>query len=144
MSFSASMPVRVEWGHCDPADIVFYPNYFRWFDAASWNLFDTAGGGWEDIRRRFGPVCMPLLGAESQFRSPSRHGDRLIIESRVVSWERKVFKVGHRVLNAGAVAVEGSETRCWAIQDQQNGNRMRGEPLPDDLIALFAGETGDR
>jgi 4-hydroxybenzoyl-CoA thioesterase len=144
MSFSASMPVRVEWGDCDPAEIVFYPNYFRWFDAATWNLFDVAGGGWESIRRRFGPVCIPLLGAESQFRSPSRVADRLIIESRVVSWERKVFKVGHWVLNDGVVAVEGSETRCWAVHDRHNGEPMRGEPLPDELIALFAGATGGR
>lgn len=144
MSFSASMPHRVEWGDCDPADIVFYPNYFRWFDAASWNLFEVAGGGWDALRRRFGPVCIPLLGAECQFKSPSRRADQLIIESRVVSWERKVFKVGHRVLNDGIVAVEGSETRCWALQGQDNGNRMRGEPLPDDLIALFAGGSADR
>jgi 4-hydroxybenzoyl-CoA thioesterase len=144
MSFSASMPVRVEWGDCDPAEIVFYPNYFRWFDVASWNLFEEAGGGWESIRRRFGPVCIPLLGAESQFRSPSRVADQLIIESRVVSWERKVFKVGHRVLNDGVVAVEGRETRCWALHDRYNGKRMRGEPLPDQLIALFAGAAGGR
>ena len=58
MTFSASMPHRVEWGDCDPADIVFYPNYFRWFDAASWNLFEVAGGGWDGIRRRFGPVYL--------------------------------------------------------------------------------------
>jgi len=25
----------VEFGDCDPAQIVFYPNYFRWMDAAS-------------------------------------------------------------------------------------------------------------
>jgi 4-hydroxybenzoyl-CoA thioesterase len=144
MSFSASMPVRVEWGDCDPAEIVFYPNYFRWFDVASWNLFEVAGGGWDSIRRRFGSVCIPLLGAESQFRSPSRVADQLIIESRVVSWERKVFKVGHRVLNDGVVAVEGSETRCWALHDRQNGGRMRGELIPAELTALFAGPTGGR
>ena len=144
MSFSASMPVRVEWGDCDPAEIVFYPNYFRWFDAASWNLFEVAGGGWDGLRRKFGPVCMPLLGADCQFRSPSRVADRLVIESRVVFWERKVFKVEHRVLNDGVVGAEGIETRCWALHDRQDGNRMRGTPLPDELIAMFAGGTEGR
>jgi hypothetical protein len=55
-----------------------------------------------------------------------------------------VFKVGHRVFNDGVVAVEGSETRCWALHDKENGNRLRGEPLPDELIALFAGGAADR
>ena len=25
--------VRIEWGQCDPAGIVFYPRYFEIFDA---------------------------------------------------------------------------------------------------------------
>lgn len=25
--------IRIEWGDCDPAGIVFYPRYFEWFDA---------------------------------------------------------------------------------------------------------------
>ena len=26
--------VDIAWGHCDPAGIIYYPNYVRWFDAA--------------------------------------------------------------------------------------------------------------
>ncbi len=35
--------ITIEWGDCDPADIVFYPNYFRWFDASTANHFQAAG-----------------------------------------------------------------------------------------------------
>ena len=27
-----SLSVGVSFGDCDPAGIVFYPNFFRWFD----------------------------------------------------------------------------------------------------------------
>lgn len=27
-----SVDIVVEWGDCNPAGIVFYPNYFRWFN----------------------------------------------------------------------------------------------------------------
>ena len=37
------MTLTVGWGDCDPAGIVFYPNYFRWFDDASWRLFEAGG-----------------------------------------------------------------------------------------------------
>jgi acyl-CoA thioesterase FadM len=33
----------VTWGDCDPAGIIFYPNYFRWIDSGTWNLFFTVG-----------------------------------------------------------------------------------------------------
>ena len=31
--------VRVEFGDCDPAAIVWFPNFFRWIDAASRHFF---------------------------------------------------------------------------------------------------------
>jgi len=33
--------VRVQWGDCDPAGIVFYPRYFEWFDASTILLFES-------------------------------------------------------------------------------------------------------
>ncbi len=142
MSFAATMSVVVAWGDCDPADIVFYPNYFRWFDAAAWNLFEVAAGGWERIRACHGPVNMPLLGAECRFTAPSRRGDALLIESRVVAWEGKVFRVEHRVLNAGTLAAEGIETRCWAVPHPEDPGRLKGAPLPADILALFRDPAG--
>ena len=29
---SNSRSVRIEWGDCDPAGIIFYPRYFKIFD----------------------------------------------------------------------------------------------------------------
>ena len=36
--------VRIEWGDCDPAGIVFYPRYFEMFDASTSALFERALG----------------------------------------------------------------------------------------------------
>ena len=36
--------IRVQWGDCDPAGIVFYPRYFEWFDACTILLFEKATG----------------------------------------------------------------------------------------------------
>ena len=36
--------IRVQWGDCDPAGIVYYPRYFEWFDASSFLLFEKATG----------------------------------------------------------------------------------------------------
>ena len=30
--FVSKKHLLVEWGHCDPAGIVFYPQYLAWFD----------------------------------------------------------------------------------------------------------------
>ena len=41
--------VRVEFGDCDPARIVWFPNFFRWIDAASRHFFLQCGvPPWQD------------------------------------------------------------------------------------------------
>ncbi|MFL6695326.1 MAG: acyl-CoA thioesterase, partial [Ramlibacter sp.] len=43
MSKEIAYPVRVEFGDCDPAGIVWFPNFFRWIDAASRHFFIACG-----------------------------------------------------------------------------------------------------
>src|SRR4051812_35838364 len=43
MTFTHTTPFTVEFGDCDPAGIVFYPNFLRWTDAASLRFFAAAG-----------------------------------------------------------------------------------------------------
>jgi 4-hydroxybenzoyl-CoA thioesterase len=43
MSRSHVSYFSVEFGDCDPAQIVFNPNYFRWMDAASLRFFRACG-----------------------------------------------------------------------------------------------------
>ena len=35
--------IQIEWGDCDPAQIVYYPRYFAYFDACTTALFKKAG-----------------------------------------------------------------------------------------------------
>ena len=39
-----SRAVRIEWGDCDPAGIVYYPRYFAFFDASTSALLERALG----------------------------------------------------------------------------------------------------
>ena len=42
MPLSSRHEVTVEWGDCDPAGIVYYPAYFKWFDQAT----EAVENGW--------------------------------------------------------------------------------------------------
>src|SRR6266850_1537964 len=54
-SIVGRFPCQVHWGDCDPAGIIFYPTYFRWMDAATWALMESAGYGAKRMRMaRFG------------------------------------------------------------------------------------------
>lgn len=130
--------VQVEWGDCDPAQIVFYPNYFRWFDQATWRLFAGVGVTRPVLAERYGVLGYPLVKAESQFLRPARQGDMLSIESHIHRWGGKSFTVHHDVRNPdGQIGAIGQETRAWARETAAGG--LEATPIPEDLIALFGG-----
>jgi 4-hydroxybenzoyl-CoA thioesterase len=125
----------VGWGDCDPADIVFYPNYFRWFDEATWCLFESVGLTRAILRQDYNCAGMPLLEAKSKFLSPSRFHDALVIESRVSAWRDKTYDVVHKVMNGTNVAAEGQETRAWCEPHPDDPKRLKAQPIPKDIIA---------
>jgi 4-hydroxybenzoyl-CoA thioesterase len=133
MALTTTYSHTVEWGDCDPADIVFYPNYFRWFDAAANLLFTTAGLDWPELNERLGVIGMPLVDAGARFVSPSSFGDQLSIESHVSEWHSKVLVVSHKVLNGDRLAVEGTEKRVWACRHPDDPGRLQAMPIPDEI-----------
>ena len=40
---TVSRNVRVEWGDCDPAGIVYFPRYFEYFDISTVGMFEALG-----------------------------------------------------------------------------------------------------
>jgi 4-hydroxybenzoyl-CoA thioesterase len=130
--------VRIEWGDCDPAQIVFYPRYFAFFDASTVELF-RAALGMPKIQwvKKYDIVGIPLVDARAKFNIPSYCGDDIEIESQITAWRRTSFDVAHRVSKARALAVEGFETRVWVERDPTKPGSIRSKAIPDDVIASF-------
>ncbi len=140
MTLRGNVTIDVGWGDCDPAEIVFYPNYFKWFDVGTHRLFDAAGLSFVTLREQYGIIGVPLLNAEASFSRPSRYGERIEIESWIERWERKTFRVAHRVHNAGEIAVEGTELRAWVAPHPDDAGRMRAVEIPAAIKAAFTRE----
>jgi YbgC/YbaW family acyl-CoA thioester hydrolase len=131
--------VTVEWGDCDPAGIIYYPTYFKWWDQGSWRLFWAAG-----INRRImhdmGGFEMPILNAAGTFESTVMPGDQLVVESRVERWGNSSFRIAHRVMKRdGTTAAHGHETRCWITVDVATPGKFKATRIPDDVITRLGG-----
>jgi 4-hydroxybenzoyl-CoA thioesterase len=126
--------VRIEWGDCDPAGIVYYPRYFAMFDACTSALIERALGMTKhDYLKAYDFAGHPLVNARSRFIIPTRFGDDVSIETTVTALRRSSFDLTHRLHKNGALAVEGFETRVWVQGDATNGT-MRSAPIPQDVI----------
>src|SRR3569833_1332200 len=103
--------VQIQWGDCDPANIVYYPRYFEMFDDSTSIMFEASGFSKQDLVHRYGLVGIPMVDTRARFLIPSTHGDWIAIESRVEAWRRSSFDVRHNVFKGEAQAVEAIETR---------------------------------
>ena len=135
-SIIASFRCEVYWGDCDPAGIIFYPTYFRWMDAATWAFM--ASVGYDPKRMREEQLAMPLVAADCQFVAPALHGDRCEVRSRIARFGGASFVVAHDIARAdGTALAKGSEKRVWGRFTSGPGSPMKGQPIPDEVKALF-------
>jgi 4-hydroxybenzoyl-CoA thioesterase len=140
--FVSKKHLLVEWGHCDAAGIVFYPNYLAWFDDCTTALFTNAGMPIRALFRTHAVLGFPLVDVRVRFLVPSTFGDELQAESTVTEFRRSSFVIRHQFFKAGVLAVEGFETRVWAGTDPANPERMKSRPLPAEVIERLSRAGG--
>jgi 4-hydroxybenzoyl-CoA thioesterase len=131
--------LKIEWGQCDPAGIVFYPQFLMMFDASTGQLFALSGLSASEMRRKYSILGMPLVEQGAKFLKPCRFDDEILLESEVEEWGRTSFTVRHRVLNQGQLAVEGFEKRVWAAADPVQPGKIKPHPIPAEIIAALSG-----
>ena len=137
-SFIFRRQLTIEWGHCDPAGIVFNPRFFEFFDTSSWLLFEAAlGVKAQDLASTYNIVGIALVDARANFLKPAKFGDVIELASRVSEFRRSSFDVEHRLTVGGELAVEGSETRVWAARDKTDPDKIHAVAIPADVIARF-------
>jgi len=134
--------IHIEWGDCDPAQIVYFPRYFAYFDACTAGLFKKAGLPKRQMLKTYGIVGIPLVDVRASFIAPSRFSDTVVVESEITEWRRSSFCVHHRLFNKGVLAVECFEIRVWAAISERDPDRIESKPVPREVIERFSA-TGD-
>ncbi len=134
---TVSRNVRIEWGDCDPAGIVYFPRYFEYFDISTVGMFEALGYKKPALLAAFDIAGFPVVDVRSNFRIPSRFGDDVVIETTIPEWSRSSFKVHHRLMRGDELAVEGFETRVWVGHDPSRPTGIKAQPIPLELFERF-------
>ncbi|PBI96098.1 4-hydroxybenzoyl-CoA thioesterase [Variovorax boronicumulans] len=129
---------RVEFGDCDPAGIVWFPNFFRWIDAASRHFFAECGvPRWEETAQTLGVIGTPLVDTHTRFVKAASYGDTLHIAVRITEWRDKSFVQTYRVTRGDDLILECEEVRIFAAK--REGGGIRAVPIPATIRALCTG-----
>ena len=134
--------LRIEWGQCDPAGIVFYPHYLIIFDSSTGWLFERTGLTPSLMRKKYGIVGLPIVEVGARFLSPCRFDDEIVVESEVSEWGRSSFTVRHRVFKQGELALDGFEKRVWAGPHPERPGAIKAKTVPPEIIASLSNPSG--
>lgn len=128
--------IRIEFNHCDPAGIVFYPRYFEMTNSVCENFFREAVGYSYHAMMDDG-IGVPTARIETDFRAPSRLGDLL-------DWDLVVERLGGSSVTFRLTAHCGDQHRLtarltlvWLGADGRPGR------WPDHIRAALAAHLED-
>lgn len=137
MSKTTVYEIKVAFGDCDPAGIVFFPNFLKWMDASSLHFFTQCGvPPWRELERRTGIIGDPLLEIHTRFVAPATYGDTLQIYTSVQEWGAKVLTQKHVVKRADTLVCEGIEKRAFCMRLEGQGHCIKAVAIPDDIRSL--------
>jgi len=126
---------RVEFGDCDPARIVWFPNFFRWIDAASRHFFIECGvAPWHVTEQTMGVIGTPLVDTHAKFMKTASYGDVLQIHTSVADWRGKSFVQRYRIRRDADEIMECDEVRIFAAR--LDGGGIRALAIPDEIRKL--------
>jgi 4-hydroxybenzoyl-CoA thioesterase len=123
--------IRIEFNHCDPAGIVFYPRYFEMTNSVCENFFREEVGYSYHAMMADG-IGVPTARIETDFHAPTRLGE-------VLDWHLVVERLGAssvtfrlRATAADEARVTARLTLVWLSAD------LRPAPWPSDIRAVLA------
>ncbi|PRY08200.1 thioesterase family protein [Paraburkholderia sp. BL25I1N1] len=133
MSASFERPVRIRFSHCDPAGIVFFPQYLVMTNALVEDWFNE--GLHIDYahmisQRRLG---LPIVKLDCEFSRPSQMGETIRLTLNVTA-------IGRRSISVDIVGHCNGETRFRAKQVLVTTSLERGTSIdiPADIASALA------
>jgi len=120
--------VQIRFAHCDPAGIVFYPQYFVILNGLMEDWFtEGLGVDFADMvtKRKIG---IPTARIDCTFSRPSYLGERLTLGVTVT-------RIGNRSISIEVLGTVNGETRLKAVQTivMFSLATMKSIPIPADI-----------
>jgi 4-hydroxybenzoyl-CoA thioesterase len=130
MSKSHIYRVNVQFGDCDPAGIVFFPNFSKWMDTASLAFFMACGvPPWRELVKTAASSARRCWrSTPGSSRNPPPTARRMEVHTTVESWAAKTFRHRHVIKRGDTLMCEGTEVRAFCVRDADNPDRIKRHP----------------
>ncbi len=123
-----TVSIRVRYAETDQMGVVYYANYFVWFEVGRVELMRSLGFDYKQLEEQ--EQCfLPVVEANCRYRAPARYDDLLTLETRVLNLRSSVVRFGYRLLREveGAAVLLAEGETVHVVVDRA----MQKTPLPE-------------
>jgi acyl-CoA thioester hydrolase len=124
--------VRVRYAETDQMGVVYYANYFVWFEVARAELLRNCGWTYREMEGT--GVLLPVIDAQCEYLRPARYDDEMEIrtEGQILSPVRMSFTYEVRATGRDGLVATG---RTLHAAVDRAGRPCR---LPERIAEVFA------
>ena len=105
-----SCEIVITFGDCDPAGIVFYPNFYRFIDR-TFHDWLRQWGSHNKLAESVDSLALGLIDCGATFHHVVRDGDVLQVNLFITEWRRKTFKVEYEAYVNDVLCLTAYEVR---------------------------------
>jgi acyl-CoA thioester hydrolase len=130
--------VRVTYADTDRMGLIYYANYFKYFEAARTELARSVGIRWRDLEtgRR---IYLPAVETGCRYLSPARYDDLLIVRTWIPEMKAASLRFEHEILSQDSSGTVARGFSRHAVLDELWKHRR----IPADLRLLLDPFVGD-
>ena len=124
--------LRVRYAETDKMGVVYYANYFVWFEVARTDLLRALGWSYREMEHA--GVSLPVIDARCEYKRPAKYDDEIEVRTtgRMLSPIRMQFDYEVVRQDGGVVAAAGYTVHAAL---DPNGRPCR---LPNRIAEVFA------
>jgi acyl-CoA thioester hydrolase len=124
--------VRVRYAETDQMGVVYYSNFFVWFELGRVEMFRQMGFSYKDMEQK--DDCFTVVGeAQCRYKRPAKYDDVLRIRTWIIEARKRTIRFGYEIVNdsTGELLATGETTHIFCGRDG------RTRQLPEQYCKLF-------
>lgn len=119
---------RVIYGDTDAGKVVYYANYFRWFESGRREVMRSLKINYLKLDKR--GIITPVVEAHCNYFHPARYDDVVIVETRISEVKEKSIKFDYKILRKKDRKLLATGHTVNVFVDKK---KMKSMKIPSDL-----------
>lgn len=119
---------KVHYYETDRMQVVHHSNYIRWMEEARIEALDALGVSYVEMEAK--GIISPVLSVECHYRSMSRFGETVRVETKLTEVTRVSYSLSYRIYDeaTGELRADGTSSHCFINEKGRPISLAKKEP----------------